>query len=154
VIPEAHGLVGRWLEQGELLGHVIGRELRTVRVVLEQSELALVRERTDRVDLRLGRDLGRSLQARVAREVPAAGMRLPSAALGTRGGGRFAVDPADDAGTRALEPLFQLDLELPEQVNLPEIGGRAHARFHHGSEPIALRGLRALRGLLLRRLDV
>jgi putative peptide zinc metalloprotease protein len=154
VLPGAHNLRGRLLEQGDGIGHVLGAEIRTVRAVLTQADIALVREHTEAVEVRLSRTLGERWPARIANLVPAAGMRLPSPALGSRGGGRLAVDPSDESGTRALDPVFQLDLELPAEARLSEIGGRAYVRFHHGSEPIAAIGLRLLRGLLLRRLEV
>ena len=86
--------------------------------------------------------------------MPAASDRLPSAALGTQGGGRFAVDPMDPEGLRTLERVFQFDLALPDDAEIGAAGERVYVRFDHPSEPVAQRGYRALRRLFLRQLGV
>jgi putative peptide zinc metalloprotease protein len=154
VAPDADRWQGRYVRKGELLGFVVGPRLATARVALRQAEVALVRDRTRAVEVRLVQRLAEALPARVVREVPAASELLPSAALGHRGGGPFAVDAADPDGIRALEPVFQLDLELPGSVAVAEIGGRVHVRFDHGLEPMAWRGWRAVRRLFLERIGV
>jgi len=90
------------------------------------------------------------LQADIVRIVPAAELSLPSAALGTGGGGVIPVDPSDPERLRALESHFQVDLGLPEEVKDPHIGGRVYVRFEHGSMPLAMQWYRGLRQLLLR----
>jgi putative peptide zinc metalloprotease protein len=154
VVPRAADLPGRFVEQGGLMGYVVGPAVATVRVVVPQSQASLVRERTEAVDVRLSPRVGQVLPARIQREVPAATGRLPSRALGTSGGGRLPVDPADADGLRTLEPFFQLDLALPRDADVGEIGGRVYVRFDHGSEPMALRTYRSLRRLFLRRIGV
>jgi putative peptide zinc metalloprotease protein len=123
-------------------------------VVVSQEDVALLRERAEAAWVRLAHDLGTVLPARIAREVPAATDRLPSRALGTEGGGLFAVDPADPDGLRTTERIFQFDLSLPEDAAIPVAGGRVYARFDHGAEPLAQRGYRALRRLFLRQFGV
>ena len=44
------------------------------------------------------------------RDVPAATPRLPSAALGDRGGGSIVTDPADKEGLHTAEPVVLIDL--------------------------------------------
>ena len=66
----------------------------------------------------------------------------------------LAVDPLDPDGLRALESLFQLDLNLPQEVKDPHIGGRVYVRFEHGSMPLALQWYRSLRQLFLRKFYV
>jgi putative peptide zinc metalloprotease protein len=154
VAPDAGDLLGRFVEQGELLGYVVGPSISTARVVIPQDSASLVQQRTRRVELRHSRRPGRIVTARVAREVPAATDLLPSAALGSLGGGPFAVDPGDARGLRTTRSVFQLELELPASAAVAEIGGRVHVRFDHGAEPIAWRGIRAVRRLLLSRIGV
>jgi len=145
---------GRYVRQGETVGFVVDLSTATVRVVVGQADVALLRERTEAVWVRLAHDLGTVLPARIARQVPAATDRLPTAALGTAGGGRFAADPADPEGLRALESVFQFELALPEGLSLPAAGQRLHVRFDHGSEPIAARAHRMFRRIFLRQLGV
>ena len=96
----------------------------------------------------------RTLAARIQGEVPSATEQLPSVALGTRGGGEVAVDARDADGVRALDPVFEFDLALPELSQLDRevfVGSRVYVRFHHGGEPLARRWTRRLRRLLLER---
>ncbi|MBW2416493.1 MAG: HlyD family efflux transporter periplasmic adaptor subunit [Deltaproteobacteria bacterium] len=154
VIPDGRDPVGRYLEQGDLVAYVIDLSAASVRVVVPQRDVALLRTQTRHAWVRLEHDLGSVLRARVEREVPAASDRLPSRALGTAGGGPFAVDPADPEGLRTLEPVFQFDLSLPRDTRVPAAGERVYARFDHGSEPVGQRLYRAVRRLLLRQLGV
>jgi len=154
VVPEATDLVGRFLSQGALVGWVVGPRLDTVRVAVDQSNFARIRQQTQGVELRLASRPGHVLATSIRRQVPGASDRLPSPALGATGGGRLAVDPADADGVRTLEPVFQLDLTLPVGAGPGRIGERVHVRFDHGSETAATQAWRALRGLFLRRLGV
>ena len=151
VLPRADDLVGRFVRQGEIVGYVLGSGRPTARVVLSEADVELVRERTRAVEVRLARRVGDVKTARIERVVPAGTLRLPSPALGTRGGGEWAVDPSDSEGVRTLEPVFELDLALPETG---AIGEAVYVRFDHGLEPLALRAYRGVRRLLLSRLSV
>jgi putative peptide zinc metalloprotease protein len=145
---------GRFVEQGELLAHVVEVDTLRVRAVVPQEDIELVRERLRRVELRRAERLDQVLEGRVTRLVPAASPALPSPALGSAGGGAVAVDPRDESGTSAVAPFFQVEIELPAPEQGPAVGGRVHVRFDHGWEPLASRWARALRQLLLSRLDV
>ncbi len=154
VISQPYDLPGRFVRQGELIGYVLGDTIDTLRVVLPQADAALVRDRTERVEVRLRSRVDEVLPARILREIPGATNRLPSRALGSGGGGRFAVDPADPEGLQTLEPVFQLDLTLAGSRSIREIGGRAYVLFDHGTEPLAAQAYRGLRRLFLRELGV
>jgi putative peptide zinc metalloprotease protein len=154
MLRDGEDAVGRWVRRGELLGWVIGPSVSTLRVALPNEDLARVRSGTARIEVRPSRALGRAIPAQLASMTPAASDLLPSAALGREGGGPFAVDPSDEEGLRALEPVFVLDLALPADEAIPEIGGRAYVRFEHAAEPVAVQGWRALRRILLRRIGV
>jgi putative peptide zinc metalloprotease protein len=154
LVPRALDLVGRFLRQGQLVGHVVDSSVSTVRVVIPQADVARVRERTRGVEVRLAGRLGAVMPAQLIRLVPAATDRLPSAALGTAGGGRLPVDPADEEGLRTLDAVFQVDVTIPKGLAPRRIGERAYVRFEHGAEPVAWRAWSALRRLLLRQLGV
>jgi putative peptide zinc metalloprotease protein len=154
VLPAGESLVGRFVRRGELLGYVVGDATSSVRVALPHAHVAQVRDRTRGVEVRLSRGLDRALPASIARIVPAATERLPSAALGGAGGGPFAVDPEDAEGTKALDPVFLVDVDLEPGEAVPELGGRAHVRFEHEAEPAVVQGWRALRRLFLKQIGV
>ena len=125
-----------------------------VRAVVTQADIGLMRKRLTGVEVRLAEQSATPLQAEIERIVPAADLNLPSAALGTGGGGDIPVDPTDPEGLRALDTIFQLDISLPEQVKNPHIGGRVYVRFEHGRMPLAMQWYRSLRQLFLRKFYV
>ena len=154
VLIDARNLPGRFVKKGELLGYIVAEHRPTIRAVVSQADIGLVRERVTAVEVRLTEQPAHSLKANIKRIVPAADLNLPAAALGTAGGGVVPVDPTDPDGLRALESLFQLDLSLPEEVKDPHIGGRVYVRFEHGRMPLAMQWYRSLRQLLLRKFYV
>jgi putative peptide zinc metalloprotease protein len=156
VLLAESGLDGIYLSQGQLLGYVSKKDRLIVRAVVSQSDIGLLRRNVDRVEVRLAENRSHRIDARIIRETPAASLELPSAALGTMGGGYIAVDSqARDGDTRkALEKYFQIDLELSKGVTLSGLGERAYIQFDHGSEPIAMQWLRKIRQLVLSQLAI
>ncbi len=154
VLPEARNLPGHFVENGALLGYIMGTSESTVVVVVSQSDIALVRERTRSVELRLAGRLNTPFTATIDREIPAASDLLPSPVLGTTGGGSIPVDPADPRGLQTVTKTFQFEIKLPIQKEDVRIGERAYALFDHGYEPLALQWYRCLRQLFLRRFHV
>ena len=151
VLPAADRLPGRFVRQGELLGYVRSAAPSLVKAVVSQADIALVRERTRRVELRLAGSPATVHTTAIDRETPAAVDTLPSAVLGTGGGGRIVVDPTDPEGRRTLSRLFQVEISLPLPSEGVRIGERAHVLFDHGYEPLGHQWFRALRQLFLRR---
>lgn len=154
ILVDARNLPGRFVKKGELLGYIIAEHLPTVRAVVRQRDIGLVRKRITRVAVRLAEQSTTLLQAQVERIVPAADFNLPSAALGTGGGGDIPVDPTDSAGLRALDRIFQVYISLPKLMKNPHIGGRVYVRFEHGTMPLAMQWFRCLRQIFLRKFYV
>jgi len=149
VIPRARDLPRRYVRQGELLAYVVQEDTITVRTVVPQDAADLVRYQVERVDVRSVERLDEIIPATISREVPSASLELPSAALGTQGGGVIAIDLRDTSGRTALGKLFQFDLKLPPDMPVEYIGNRVYVRFGHGNEPLAYRWYRKLRQLFL-----
>jgi len=154
VLPGAEDLPGRFVRRGELLAYVVTLDRITVRAVVPQENIALVRERTESVAVRLAERIEDPVPATLRREVPGASAQLPSPALGLSGGGQVAVDPRDAQGMTAIQKVFQVDLEIPTDLRLLNVGGRAYVRFDHGSAPLAAQWAREFRQLFLARLNV
>jgi len=154
VVPNAADLPGRFVKKGQLVAYVVEPQALTVRVAVSQDDIALVRERTRDVEVMLSGWGAEPVPAALRREVPGASRQLPTPALGSAGGGRFAVDPRDSEGVTALERVFQVELALPPDVRSPYLGARVFVRFDHGFEPVGVQLYRSLRRLLLRRFDV
>ena len=154
VLPRAEDLAGRHVRKGELVAHVVNKANTVVRTVVNQSDVDLVRNLTRRVDVRLAESIPDAREATVKRVVPSATEELPSAALGTAGGGRVTVDPADKEGRKALEKVFLIDVDLPVAERPLSLGGRAYVRFDLGWEPIGWQWYRRARQLFLSRFNV
>ena len=152
-LASAEDLPGRYLKQGEAIGHVVADARLTARVVVPQQAVELVRGRTERVSVKLAERLEETLASRVLREVPRASDRLPSAALTQAGGGDAALDPRKGMETRSLQTYFEFEVELP-QTRAFHLGGRAYVRFDHAAESVGAQVWRWLRQLFLLRLAV
>lgn len=153
VVPEPQDMPGRYLREGQLIGYVLPPGSRIVRATVGQEDIDLVRTRLRTVSVRLAQQLDEVLSARVIREVPAGSEDLPSKALGGIGGGALSVDPRDPKGTKSLQRVFQLDLELPADAVSSAFGSRAYVRFEHSWEPLGQQIWRRVRQLLLSRLQ-
>jgi putative peptide zinc metalloprotease protein len=153
-VPDAANLPGRFVRQGTPLGYVLDPNALTARVVVPETEVELVRNRTHRIELRFVDRPRQTFTTVIQREVPAAIEQLPSTALGSQGGGTIAVDPLDKAGVKSIEKIFQFDLTLPALTGVRGVGGRVYVRFDHGWEPLATRWHRRIRQLFLSRVYV
>jgi len=154
VVPQAQDLPGRFVRQGERVAYVADLSQTTVRVVVSQADIDLVRQRTQAVQVRVAGRLSEPVSATIRRQVPEATDRLPAPALGTLGGGPFAIDPADEQGLQLLQKVFQIDLSLSLDRPIETMGARAYVRFDHGKEPLAARWYRTGRRLFLKRFGV
>jgi len=154
VVPTPEALPGRFVKKGEQLAYVVELGAVTVRAVVPQTEIDLVRFHTRRVEARLSERLTEVVGGTIRRVVPGASDRLPTSALGSEGGGQIAVDPRDQKGLTAVQKVFQVDVELPAASSRVNVGGRAYVRFDHGWEPLAVQWYLALRQVFLSRLNV
>jgi putative peptide zinc metalloprotease protein len=149
VVPQVQDLPGQFLKQGTQVGYVLDLAALTVRVVVSQDDIDLVRQRLHGVEVRLAERRAQPLPAVIWRVVPAATHQLPSMALSSQGGGAIATDPRDTEGVKTVQRLFQLDLHLPSSTGIINIGGRVYVRFDHGREPLVQRWYRHVRRLFL-----
>jgi putative peptide zinc metalloprotease protein len=154
VVPGAADLPGRFLSKGQLVAYVVEAKAPTARVAVGQDDIGLVRARTRGVEVMLAGWGADPFPAEIRREVPGASRQLPSAALGSMGGGPYAVDPRDTQGVTTLGRVFQLELALPPEMSSPYLGARVFVRFDHGYEPVGFQVYRASRQLFLRHFDV
>ncbi len=154
IVPKPQDMAGQFFKKGELLGYVLDRRQLIARVVVTQDNIDLVRTRFRSVELRLSEAIADTHAASVIREMPGGVDELPTAALGSTGGGSIAVDPKDANGVKTLERVFVFDLRLPVDVTPKAFGERVHVRFDHGGEPLLGQGYRRVRQLFLSRFNV
>jgi putative peptide zinc metalloprotease protein len=146
-------LPGRFVRQGEQIGHVVADAQLTVRVVVPQQTVDLVRAHTRALQIKLAERLAETYPGRILREVPGATNRLPSPALSQVGGGEVALEPGTGAELKTLQTHFDFEIELPRDLH-PMLGGRAYVRFEHEGESVGSQAWRWLRQQLLRRLTL
>jgi putative peptide zinc metalloprotease protein len=154
-VARPNDLPGRYVRQGEVLGHVLGGAAPIVRVVVEQPEVDAVAGAVKGVGLRLADHIDRVIPGRIVRMVPAGTEEAPSRALVASGGGRLAADPRDPQGRKTLARIFEIDVEPLEPLGRPAAyGQRVYVRFELDPAPLALQLYRALRRLFLSHFDV
>ncbi|HMW52556.1 MAG TPA: PqqD family peptide modification chaperone [Rhodocyclaceae bacterium] len=148
VMPRQADLPGGFVRKGQVLGYVFPDGDTLVRAAVPERDGHRVRlaGSTARVRLVGG---GAELEARVRTDQPAATRKLPSPALGERAGGPYPVEPGDEDGTLALEPVFLVDLSLPGHA-LADVGRRAWVRFDLGYAPLAVQAYRHAAQLFLK----
>ena len=154
VVPRSSDLPGSYVSKGDVVGYMITPRAKMVHMAVHQDDIGLLRTGIDSIQVRLADQIDVAYPASVKRQVPGGTTQLPSAALGTDGGGRLAIDPRDSSGKRTLETVFLYELELPEEMISSPIGTRVYVRISHGSEVLAMQWYRRLRQVFLRTLNV
>lgn len=148
--------IGRFLRRGEVIGYVITFDPLIVRVAVPPESVDLVRNRTQRIDVRIAEQVETVYPATIFAEIPAATNLLPSLALSTEGGGEIALDPSRGGGeeARAFERYFLFDLAVDIQDAPVGVGGRVYVRFTHDPEPVGVQFYRSARRLFLSRFNI
>ena len=155
IVPSEQDQVDRFVRKGQVVAFVTNPDDHTtVRAVVSQDDIGLVREYIRKVDVRSASWKSQSYSSKIAREVPGGTHQLPTAALSAAGGGLFATDPNDRDGRTTLERVFEIEISLPPEGHTEYLGTRMYVRFDHGYEPLGLQAWRALRQLFLRRFGV
>jgi len=155
IVPREKDQQDRFVNKGQIVAFVTNPEDHvTVRAAVSQDDIGLVREHVRKVDVRSVGWSSQSYPAKVAREVHGGTHQLPTAALGSMGGGPFATDPSDRDGRTTLDRVFEIEISLPPEGHTEYLGTRMYVRFDHGYEPLGLQAWRALRQLFLRRFGV
>ena len=151
IAPRASDMPGRYYRKGELLGYVIDNSRPLARVVVAQDAIDIVRLARNRVKVRYVHRPDIVAEGRIVRHVPAGDEYLPSRALAMDGGGQIATDPRDQGGVKAMERLFQIDIELTgdDADARGFFGERVYVRFDHQMEPLGLQWYRAIRLIFL-----
>jgi len=151
ILPDASDLVGRFVRRGEMLTVVAGFSDPIIRVVVPEAQADLVQNQTIGTQVRFASNMQEVYEAQIVQATPSLIRRLPSLALSTQGGGKFALDPSAPRGqTIALAPFAQLDLRLANQPTIFSYGDRVIVRFSHGDSPLIGRIYRATTRIFLK----
>lgn len=153
VMPKVQSLVGKYLERGELLAHIVDDKQVLALAFVDQDDIEPVRTDVQDVGIRLVSDLSTTLDAKIVRRMPASSYELPSEVLTVEGGGIIARDSRSATGLKSFNPYYRLELAL---LNPPimMLNQRFLVRIAHTPEPLMYRWYRDIRRLFLRQLDV
>ena len=154
LLPAGDDLVGRFVKKGEALAWVIGDEIGTVRVVIPEAKIDLLRRRIEEVQMRRSSAPQDTIPAQMSRNTPVAVPVLPSAALATEAGGPIPIDPTADNPLTPVGTVFVIDVQPADGRPLRALGERVSVRFDHGATPLGEQLLRAVRQIFLRDLNV
>ena len=155
VLPNASDLEGSFVAKGNVIGYVVAqRDTQTVRTVVSQNQIDLVRNDTQSVSVMPVEWGAEPIKAIILREVPGATQQLPTPALGTAGGGNVPVDPSDPNGVQTLGRFFEFEILMVQPSADILLGRRVRVRFDHGTSPLGFQAYRALRQLFLRLYNV
>ncbi len=154
IIPDKPDIENHYVKKGDLIAYIVPEYPDTARVVIDQEHIGLVREQTKQVFVKFSNQPGKTYSSKIVRSVPAANNTLPSAALGTKGGGSIVVDPIYEGGTTALEKFFEFDILLPKIHPAPYSGSRVYVSFVHESEPLSQQWSRSIKQLFLKRFEL
>jgi putative peptide zinc metalloprotease protein len=151
-------LPGRWLTRGTLVAHVITGDPGLVKVAVPHDQATRVATAGAQVQLRRAAPLAPAIEGRWDGRLSGGGARLPSAALGERGGGAIATEATDAQGLTPRQAVLIADIRpVAAAVGAPQaawgaerIGERVWVRFDHGHAPLVWQGARALQQLVLR----
>jgi putative peptide zinc metalloprotease protein len=154
VAPLSQDLLGKFFAKGTAIAYVLQQKPAVVRAVVDQSEVDYVRHRTTRVELRSVSNLAVVHQGIVEREIPGGSQVLPSAVLGTAGGGEIAVDPRLPEGTSTFRNVFEFDIKLLADIHPAVFEERVYVRFYHDPAPLLYSWLRDAQLLLMEHFGV
>jgi len=147
-------LEGRYLDQGEVAAYVVPPTSRTVRVAVQQTDIAHLKEALRGVEIQFAEQTAdrKTYVSAIERQTPKAGYTVASAALTTVGGGEFAADPAGD-GRTVLEPVFDVELRWPDDAPPVNVGSHVRVKFLHEPQPVAGRLMARLQRAFLARIN-
>lgn len=155
----APGLVqfqGSHVGRGTMLGKIVNDSAFRFSAVVRQEEASdLFLNRVHRVQVRLAGKEEVDVPVAAFYTIPYEQKRLPSVALGWRGGGDVAVSMADQTGLESSEPFFELRAILLPFPGISCLQGRSGTiRLTLDSEPLLRLWIRRLRQMVQRRYQV
>jgi len=153
VAPEIKDMAGAWLARGTVIGTIVDPAAFRFSAVVSQDEAAqLFGGRIQKAEVRLYGQAGQNLATANLLFIPFQQEKLPSAALGWRGGGEVPVAVSDETGLQAAEPFFQIYATLKSTTQAALLHGRAgKLRFTLDAKPLLLQWGHKLRQLLQKR---
>lgn len=160
VLPQWQDLPGRYVKQGDLLGHVLTSERGNIRMAVRETdapEVGLAPADGDqpstvrRVSVRLASwSHGDAMAGQLWRDAQGATGQLPTAALSDTMGGDILTVPDDPEHLETVRPVVLMDVSLAASEQTPplRLGERAWVRIDRGWSPPVVQLVRWMRGRL------
>lgn len=118
-------LLGMRLQRGEHIGNIVGQKGYLFKSVVTQEEVArLFRSKIESVQVKLKGQADEIIPVKDYSIIPYEQQRLPSAALGWKGGGSIATSMKDKKGLKAREPFFLVQAVLASIPDVYFVHGR------------------------------
>lgn len=133
ILAKHSDLTGTFIHKGDVLGHIINPDKLIIRTMVPQSRIGLLERYETTAAFKFAENTEHTYEGEIIREMPQSTLRIPSPALGSKGGGTLAVDPEDKSGTTLLKAAFQVDIGFPKDLQVERMGGRVYVRLDHGN---------------------
>jgi putative peptide zinc metalloprotease protein len=150
VAPDLNEMRDRWIPRGTSIGRVIDDSaFDFVCVIPQQDASAVFSNAIQGSQVRLTGQADAPLAVTSVTRIPAEQTRLPSAALGFRGGGNLATSSGDASGDIASQSFYELRLGVRRSDAGALFDGiSGEVRFKLPPQPILQQGYRKLRQML------
>lgn len=141
-------LIGRYLQKGDEIGVLLNDSKTTIRTLIPQESIELVRNGTREVRVSPAYVAADRFPGEITQISSKATLAAPSAALSVQAGGPLPTDPADPDNQRLLRSMYELEITVEPTERLP-IGSRVTLLYDLHPEPIAGRLYRSIRQAFL-----
>lgn len=148
-LDERYSRLGQFVREGAEMGLVVGSDTLLVKAVVEQKDIARIKQGVLRAQVRLAEQFSSPIEASLASQSPGADRRLPSKALAMDTTGGIAVASSESSEWSTVDPVFHIEIALPENTHTVGIGGKAFVSLQHSPEAIGKRVWQTLRRLIL-----
>jgi len=151
--PRLRELPGRWVQRGAYFGDVVDLKAFYLAAVVSQDEASrLFQDHIEKVSVRIKGQAKEKLKVTQYHIIPFEQKKLPSPAIGWRGGGVIATSFKDESGIITQEPFFRINASLAKQKNVHLLHGRTGIiRLGLPPKPLYYKLYRNLRQLLQER---
>jgi len=156
VAPAMKDLIGAWLNRGSVIGQIVNENSFRFSAIVSQDEATeLFTGKINKAEVRLHGQGGENLTVSKFQIIPYRQEKLPSAALGWRGGGEVPISVKDEKGVQAAEPFFQINADIkpvPEVLLLHGMSGKL--RLTLNPKPLLFQWAHKFRQLLQKRYQI
>lgn len=155
----------RFVTQGDLVAYVVKPGTSVIHALVSQEDMGLLQKALERstslkqappktAQIWIANWPSQRFVGHITRATPAASRQLPSAVLGSFGGGDIPVDPMDESGQTAVREWFQLEITLEDGLATRWLGARAWVNVDLDKEPMGTQLYRHLRQLFMKDLSL